>query len=337
MLKKHAIVIGDLHHQVKEPKCFQVPLLMNELIEKLDLTNPENILIFAGDLVEKVSDPHNLLGYYNDLFTNTFKDNQIIIVEGNHDRNLETDIMDVFKPLKNVTVIAQETVMTLEQTNWLLLPHYDHENTKLEPMHIFYTKLHEKYADKVFDFGVAHVDDEQQPGKYKKCDLSKLNVNQWLSGHIHRETVTKGGRILGASILNSLAESGKTPLVARVNLNTKRHEFIKVTKFLEYYDVIFPEPLPQKLHTQYGIFTVTESLNKKETSDYYSKMAEKNGYTFYARKIISKKIKQEFDLEHKKSERRKDSEYFIDFKKQSKLNERVSGIIEVIIKKKENV
>lgn len=322
-----ALVIGDLHHRGDEPKCYQVPKFFTWLL-KQDYFKEHKYIILAGDLVESVFIEHGFLSYFVDLFLNELNDKIIYIVEGNHDKTLDTNIIDIFRPFKNVIVIDSAKAEQLENTSFLFLPHYDHEGTDLEPMEIAYPKLK---IDTEIDFGIAHITDHTQPGN-KKVDTSKLSVKQWLNGHIHTPDIQKGGNYLGSPVLNSLTESGKTPLIASIDLMTKKFSLIEVPKFLEYFCVTYPDPLPEKIGVEFGIFTIKESLDKQETVKYYENQAKDKPYKFYIRRIESKKTLVQVEKSNGKSENGKSPKEYLDsFISSQKVKDKIADILKEAI------
>lgn len=333
-MEEKAIIVGDLHHQKKEPKCFQVPLFF-EWLSKQPYYNKNNILILLGDLVESVFEPDDIPSYFIDLFLNVFPFKEIIILEGNHDKNLQTSLTDLFRPIPKVRVISEDQLMVLGKTSFLFLPHYDHEGTDMEPMHIYYNGIHEKYTQEV-DYCCHHLYDETAPGK-RVCDLSGLKVKKFRAGHIHLPDVREGGHYLGSVTLNSSSESGKTPLISVVNLEDGKEELISVPKFLEYREISYPENLLPREPSDppYFLYTIKESLSKKETLEFYNGQAKKLGYQFYPRKVFSKKVKEETKFSHEETQgQMNDIEFFGLFKTKTKMAPEVASILEEIISKK---
>ena len=331
-----AFIIGDLHHRGDEPKCFQVPLLMEYLENNLNLLDYEYI-IFAGDLVESVFIEHGYLSYYIDLFLNKLNKSKIIIVEGNHDKTLDTNIIDIFKPIKNVRVIDKLETLKLENTSFIFLPHYDHEGTNLDPMEVAYPKLGleiiEKELNGYCDYGIGHITDQTQPGT-KKVDTSHLPVKQWLNGHIHNPDIKKGGNYLGSPVLNSLSESGKTPLVASIDLVSKELKLFEVPKFVEYETIKYPESIKKNNKIPYIIYTITDSLDKSETLNYYRKQAEELGMKLYTRRVESKKLHNIQDTNSNKDKIKNLSykEYLSEYIKDKSVSKEVASILEEAIK-----
>ena len=90
--------------------------------------------------------------------------------------------------------------------------------------------------------------------------------------------------------MNSVSEVGTPKYLAIIDGISKKYTLQEIPKFLEYYEISYPDPLP-KITTKYGLFLVKNSLDKNTTIEEYSRQANELGYTFYARKILSKKSK----------------------------------------------
>ena len=294
------VVCGDIHLQSKSPKYDNAIDTLSWIFNS-DFNNPKNSLLLLGDLVE-INSPYELYEVYIDYFENKSKFEQIFILEGNHECANQSTVLSLFRPLKNVEVITEWKAWKYYNCNLLFLPFYNHEGTDKKPMVETYSNLysieyddifsgeHRIMSDTEFDYGFGHIEDDTEHFSKKFCDTSKLKVKTWMNGHIHTANIQNGGHYLGACTLNSSTESGRTPYIAKINGETKEYELVEVPKFLEYYEVEYPNKLP-KIDTKYGLFLVRNSLDKKVTEEEYSKQAEELGFKFYARKILSKKSK----------------------------------------------
>lgn len=335
MKMENLIVIGDLHLKPKEPYYSQFKDFVDWYINSK--YNKEcNDLLLLGDLTESVDSSTELLSMFVDLFLNKIKNRTIKILQGNHDASIMTSILSLFKPIKNIHIIEEIADLNMEGLSCLLLPfYYVSKNEDKLSKEEFYSNLPQSYYEKDYDYILHHVEDQSEHFSDKFCDLSKLKTKHYLCGHIHTCNIQSGGHYLGAPILNSKNEAGKTPYIAEISYETKQYNLIEVPKFVEYYDVTYPNDLPKKLDTKYGIFTVKESIEKAETINYYSKQASKLGYTFYHNKVISKKIKEQeiFNSEEDSdsSEERSHKEWFKLYCEQSKIKEEPAKICEEII------
>ena len=326
MEKNELIVIGDVHLQEKEPKKSQ-GLDVLDWIFNSDFNNPNNSLLLLGDLVE-INSPYELYEVYIDYFENKSKFEMIFIVEGNHECANQSTVLSLFRPLKNVEVITEWKAWKYYNCNLLFLPFYNHEGTDKKPMVEEYSNLYKTVTEE-FDYGFGHIEDDTEHFSKKFCDTSKLKVKTWMNGHIHTANIQNGGHYLGACTLNSSTESGRTPYIAKINGETKEYELIEVPKFLEYYEVEYPNKLP-KIDTKYGLFLVRNSLDKKVTEEEYSRQADELGFKFYARKILSKKSKV---LEVGEVEKT-DKLTFDDFADSVELDDSIRDICKEVIKLK---
>lgn len=334
MEEHNLIVVGDMHLQDKEPKKSQC-LDVLDWIFNSDFNNPSNTLLMLGDLCE-INSPYELYEIFIDCFENRSRFAKILIVEGNHECANQSTVLSLFRPLKNVEVITEWKAWKYYNCNLLFLPFYNHEGTDKKPMVEEYSNLGGKIAtfngegfSDEFDYGFGHIEDDTEHFSKKFCDTSKLKVKTWMNGHIHTANIQNGGHYLGACTLNSSTESGRTPYIAKINGETKEYELIEVPKFLEYYEVEYPSKLP-KIDTKYGLFLVRNSLDKKVTEEEYSRQAEELGYTFYARKILSKKSKVLEVGEVEKTE----NFTFDDFADSVELDDSIRDICKEVIKLK---
>ncbi len=283
---KKLIVIGDLHAREKEPYYSQWKDFLNGFFNS-EYNTEDNILLLLGDLVESISVQHELLEVYVDYFNNKSKFSKIIILTGNHDRVLDSSLLSLFRPLKNVQVIDTHTTMKLGNCECLFLPHIEQKLVET------YSNLDYKQH---FDYCFHHIEDQTQHFGKRFTDLSYLNVGHYLCGHIHTETVSTGGHFLGSPTFNSLSEKDKTPYFAVVDLVTKDYELVVPPINVSYLEVTYPNEL-EVPKTKYGIFTIFDSIDKEQSIEYYTKQASEKGFTFYVRRVHSKRIKHE-SLQH---------------------------------------
>ena len=324
------IVVGDIHLQNKEPKKSNAIDTLNWIFDNKELNNKNNGLLLLGDMCE-VNSPFELYGIFVDLFTNKSSFDKIWILQGNHDCVYMSSVLSLFAPLKNVEVIQEWKIIDFYNTKILTLPFYSHEGSTKKPMNEVYSHLYEneEIKDLEFDFCMGHIEDETNHFSKNFCDLSQLKVKHFLHGHIHNGNAWNSGHYLGSACANSVAEHGVDKKIAIIDGETKACEFITLPKFLEYYEVEYPNKLP-KIDTKYGLFLVRNSLDKKVTEEEYSKQAEELGFKFYARKILSKKSKVLEVGEVEKTE----NLTFDDFADSVELDDSIRDICKEVIKLK---
>jgi hypothetical protein len=327
------LVIGDLHLQPKAPKYQQVLEFINLIFDNKEYNNPDNTLVFLGDLVESLNSSPELLAILVDIFLNKSRFKLIKILQGNHDASILSSLLSLFKPFANIEIIVEPKVKIIEGKSCLFLPYYYHEAKGIQPMIERYSNLYkEAEFSGEFDYCFHHVEDETNHFSKKFCDLSKLKVVKFLAGHMHIETLSSGGRYLGAPILNSSTESGKTPYIALIS--SDKCTLIKIEKTLEYDEINYPSDLPKKedLKAKYVIWKVNDSLNKEETIKFYTEQAIARGYEFYYRRIDSKKIKENFLLDENKEKEISLTEHFQKYATINKVSEPIQDICLSVLK-----
>jgi hypothetical protein len=335
------VVVGDLHLQPKTniPKHGQVLEFLSWLFNDSTLNTEDSVLLLLGDLVETMDDPAELLEIYIDYFLNKSKFSKIGIMKGNHDENMNSSFTSALRPLHNVQIIETITELTITGINCLFLPYYDHTKigNSYPPMNEYYSskEIIEKFGATTYDYTYHHVEDELTHYSKKFCDLSWIKSNNWLCGHIHTETITQGGRILGAPIFNSSSESDKIPYIAKIDTNTKKYELIKVPIYLSYHTINYPENIV-KPDTKYSLWTVNNSLDKNETIKYYTKQATELGFTFYPLRINSRRVTKELIKETSTNTKESYTKIFDRYTKANKVSTAIIDICKPILVSKEN-
>lgn len=328
------LVVGDVHNQEKEPKKSQATKTLNYIFES-KYNNPNNSILFLGDLVESIDTPHEVTKFYVNLFLNISKFKQIYILQGNHDASIISSLLQVFDPFQNVHIITKPEILDIENNRVLALPYYyeDEHNPSMQEKYGRILPLLEEYQQK-FDFVFHHVEDETEHYTKKFCDLSWVKTNYWLCGHIHTCSLQKGGRYLGACILNSSSEKGRQPYIAFVQ--DREYELIEIPKFLDYYSVEYPNNLPS-MNTELGLWTVTNSLDRNETITFYEKQALEKGFKFYPRRIFTANF-EKFSSEDKQNVSYEEEPLTSQFEKyalKQKLNNNVQAICLSILSKRD--
>lgn len=320
------IVVGDLHLKEQEPYYSQTRMFLDWLGES-ELNTENNDLLLLGDLCDVNATPE-LLGVYVDYFVNKFKFKKITILQGNHDCSSMSTILSVFEPLRNIEIITDYTTEKLHNMNLLYLPYYHHEGTSKKSMVDLYSTIEDT---NIYKYAFGHIEDDTQHFSTKYPSTNHFKVENWMNGHIHTSDIQKGGHYLGSPVLCSYTESGKKPYIASIDYDTTEYELIEVPKFLEYYDVSYPNDLP-KINTPLALFWVKDSLDKQDTVDFYTRKAKEKGYDFYSRLITKKKIRNDDTEIERDTEIKSDEEYFNDFAKNVKLSENVKRLCMEILK-----
>lgn len=155
MTKKGLCVIGDIHTQDNRAKFNQCTSFFQWFLQS-EYNTEEWDKLFLGDLYEEAEPSNQSTGAVL-LFLYSLKGN-IYIVTGNHDRNPDTNALDVYRALKSVTLYDKDTVADIEGLKCLLLPHMDTEVLGLPPMIEYYNNIiADKYSKDSYDFVFHHL------------------------------------------------------------------------------------------------------------------------------------------------------------------------------------
>lgn len=317
------IVLGDLHVRPKEPFKSALVSFFDWFVES-KYNSPDNDLLLLGDLTEDPLNPGEINYIILNLFLNKLKMRNIDILQGNHDYSLESGSnLEIFKALPNVTVYDKPAIMEEGNIKYLLLPYYYPNSNDLPPMEEYYSNLPEEYRQD-YDFICHHVTDESIPIVKNHCDLSYLKGNR-VGGHHHNFA----DGYLGSVSLNSVTESGKTPMLMTIDTDTGVSHYEEIPKFVEYYTVSYPEDLPN-ITTDYAILYIKESVSKEESLTFYKKKMEEQGKELYVRRIDRKRLHDNEDLKEEKreSDRKSVGEYLTEFSTDRKVN---SDVVKVIM------
>lgn len=327
------VVCGDIHLQSHEPKRSNAIDTLNWIFEQ-DFNNENNSILFLGDLCE-VNANFECFEVFVDFFVNKSKFEQIYLLTGNHDLGNLDNVLSLFRPLNNVKVITDWEIVDFYNTKILALPYYNHESTERKSMVEVYSHLYEneEIKDTEFDYCCGHLEDETNHFSKKYCDLSQLKVKHFLHGHIHNGNAWDGGHYLGSACVNSSSEKDNTKYLAIIDGTSKKYTLQEIPKFLEYYEVSFPNPLP-KIETKFGLFLIKDAFDKKTAIEQYEKEAKNLGFDFYCRKVLIKRTKSiDIDSDDLKSEK----PTFESFAKSVGLSNEIFDICTETIKLKEEL
>jgi DNA repair exonuclease SbcCD nuclease subunit len=329
-MSEKLIVVGDIHLRENDPYFTQGKLFLDWLFTNHN--ESENSLLLLGDLVESINVSHELLEVYIDYFVNVSKFKKIYILQGNHDCTISSTLLSAFKPLKNVEVILEAKSLILGKVHALCLPHFDYTQSGVS-MVDFYSNPDEDIKKIEFDFCFHHVEDETEHFSSKFCDLSTYRVKTFMAGHIHTETITKGGHYLGSPIFNSRSEQNKVPIIASIDLLSKEYSIIEVPIWLKYYDVEYPNVLPA-IDTPLAVITVDDSLDREETIKFYKADLDKRVIPkiYYFRRINHKKTKlEEIALSSKKQDTKDLLTLFKEYASSNKISLEVKTVCDEVL------
>ncbi len=264
------IVLGDLHKRYDMDKPFyQRNDDFDNWFLNQEFNNKDNILIQAGDFFDK-KEPSTKSINQAYHFVKGCKFKKIYIVSGNlnHEfsRIKRTYAIDSLHDLPNVELVKRDKLITIDNTNILLLPWIpDNIYNDIPNMKEYYEDLEYKNADYV----VAHVEDEKYNfGEY--VDFSKIVSSNCKrrNGHIH----IKNDNYLGTPYITRQDEKDKDSYILSINSETKEDTFIKTPKLLDYYTVEYPNEIPKEyLNLKYLLLSVTNAPSVDIIEDMYKK------------------------------------------------------------------
>jgi len=313
------VIIGDIHLRDKISNNKEMPFfdavqdVLNDIINNPEINNKDVTLILLGDLVESTYNKGNILEILVDMFLNRLKNKVKIVLEGNHDADIEHSVLDILRPL-GVKVIKTPEEFVINNTKFLALPYYYPFSNDLEPMHIEYSKLKSDA-----DFILHHVTDETVPKMKHVCDLSNLSGKR-IGGHHH----TANENYLGSISLNSITESGKTPYIEMIDTKKVKSERVALKKYLEYYVTTYPA-VPE-VTTKYGILKISQAPSTAEAIDFYTQELKKQEKDFYYSSIL---VEKAIDYTEKSKREQKSSltEYLSSFFEKKKVKESIQDIM----------
>jgi hypothetical protein len=326
------IVLGDIHHVSEEEspaKYFQCTEFFKWFTES-KYNNKDTTLLFEGDLSDK-SIPHSSVNddIHNFIERDCISENKIIL-QGNHDMSLSKGYYFAYLAGRGITIISKPTSMEIDNINCLLLPHYDYLQSDIKiPMYEYYNNLPEDISKQKYDFTFGHIMDETKAFGNTKlyCDLSYIETGVRVFGHDHTCDMINGGNYLGAVTLNSSNEKGRTPYIAIIDTDTKEYNLIEIPKWLDYNEVIYPNDLPSPI-ANYTIYSVKDSIDKKETIDYYSKQSlERYNTPFYYNEIEKRIDSNNVSVERKELDNKSLLDYYNEMEVEKNINPDVSKIV----------
>lgn len=186
------LIIGDLHiNSARISSCIMTAKLIN-WFKNLKENNKNNNLILLGDVLDTPTNSGATINYIVNLL-NTFKFNKVYILIGNHDIFKNQDESEYktknalnwisqIKNYNNIEIVDYPKIITLENTNYLLLP---------------YTNSYINLTDNNFNFSsinyiLGHID----LGNYCLYNIDEIikkstNLQSIILGHIHTPSLSK--------------------------------------------------------------------------------------------------------------------------------------------------
>lgn len=284
MTKKGLCIIGDIHTQDNPAKLKQCQSFFKWFLES-EYNTEEWDKLFLGDLYEDPEPSNQSTGAVL-LFLYSLK-GSIHIVTGNHDRNPDTNALDIYRALQSVTVYDRDTEVDLGGLKCLLLPHMDTQSLGLPPMTEYYnTVIPEKYTKDSYDYIFHHLEDDTKHFGEKFVDTSVLK-GKVVAGHVHTADIKEGGHYLGSVCKNSKDERNDTKLLGCISYDTKKISYVDIPSFLEFETLEYPN-LPESFDKN-TLYTILKAPTKRDALDFYTREFANHGQEFHTLKIVSAK------------------------------------------------
>lgn len=266
------VIIGDTHFTDKEPLRSAQKLFLSWLSEsKYNVS--ENSFLSLGDLFDRYNPSPSVNADVIDFFQNKLKMNSKYIISGNYRHEVDsikkTWAIQVLSPLEGVELIHIPSKYQIDNLKFLALPWYSKTMyPSLPPMKEYY----ENYPDDNYDFIFGHICDQDIFGEM--IDISHFRGKKIL-GHIHKSD--GHDNFLGTPYPVRKDEAGKKNRIAIIDTLTKELEYVEVPKFIDYFDITYPE-MPETTDDFYCIYDVYNAPSKNVVDDFYSNLyIRKNG------------------------------------------------------------
>jgi len=161
------IVIGDLHLKNKEPFLSA----QKKLLQFIENTYPNEILIFLGDIFDNSSPHWNVYKLFKSFLIN--HNNTIYLLTGNHDYSkIKGNVLHPFSLLPNVTVIETITNIPIENKTCLFVPYLQNSD--------IYSTINGTY-----DYIFCHVTPEKYQFYNEGIHFHNIKNSYIIYGHYH--------------------------------------------------------------------------------------------------------------------------------------------------------
>ena len=297
-----------------------VKLYTDWVINNPKLNNKETIYFSLGDFFERAlpSPEEYELGMY---YLSQGKWQEKYILGGNHcySRIKDTYSIQPFSKLKDTTLIFKPEELDIEGISCLCLPYfYDNVYSDLKPMK-------EEYESLVGDYDIiaTHIQDENNTmfGNNQSINISKLK-GQRIQGHLHAIKDNKDGYV-NSPLANTKAEILDKRYCFLYDIETKTIEKIEIPNFLNYSEVVYPEPITvNKEENSYTLYTIREVTDKQTVIDFY----RQTNPNIYIKEIVKKKL-QTMTEQYESQAQKSILDFFNEYSQENKLNQEVQSII----------
>ena len=267
------VIIGDLHLSSLREHHRIIGEEFLKFYENWELNNPDNEVLFVGDLVQSAINGGVVIDFLERLYvTSRFK--KIHLLKGNHDEKRRDGVLQLsYEFLRNkasVCIYDRLTITNIQGHKILMLPHYIPVDDE-PPMYTYYSSLHEtELKDEEFTLIAGHF--MRAEDAFSKNDgvanLDKLKSKYLCLGHLHTRMYPH--IYIGSVYPNKINEHEPNRAAWIIDDNGEKSEF-KLPPFAEFITVNYPDPLP-KTDSLVPIYTITGCNSEKLVYAKYGKI-----------------------------------------------------------------
>lgn len=280
------IQFGDDHIRQEEP-FFEAKKRFFQWCLQQEWNNENNIMFHVGDLFHRNLPTPKEINLAVDFIGN-LKFKSMIFIPGNgqheYNRQKKSYAIEAIESLPGVQVYYLPQTKTIGNTRILFLPWIpDNVYDDIPKMKEYYEKtLQDAYKEKTFDFVFGHF-------ACKKFFDDEVDID-WIQGkkrmgHIHFPDET----YLGINTITRSDEKGIPLNLDSIDLNTGVMSKIAIPRFLDYYDVQYPETV-KDVEAELPVLEVFDAPSEEEARRLYS--YEKQGKPIHFHRIH---LKQQFN------------------------------------------
>ena len=319
------IVVGDTHFQDTSP-FYQAQKEFIDWFSSQPFNSKENIFLSLGDLFDRFNPSPKVNSMVLDFFENKMNFQKKYVISGNYKHEYNTLkknwAIDLLESLEGVKLIKYLEVEKIGNLECLVLPWY-YKTTHPEQLSIkeYYENLPEEISNKKYDFIFGHITDVDLFGEL--VDISYLQGKKVL-GHVH--STNFGKSFLGTPYILSKNEKGDEKKIMSIDVETGEFEYITVPKFIDYYEVNYPDEPVIPEDCSFPIFEVFNAPSIEIAKEKYKDIIiKKNGI----HKVISDKDAEGGEVQAGKKLTIK--QFFENFCKENKVNsqvkEKIGGLL----------
>jgi hypothetical protein len=314
-MKEKIVVCGDDHIRHDEPFYSAKEDYFSWFINR-PFNNNSNVMIHVGDLFhsnEPVPAEYDLAYWY--LSSLQFKKIYLLSGNGIHEYNRikQNYAIEPFSRMGNVETITQPQEVTIGSVSVLFLPWVPSKKWNDRTMREWYESLEGEY-DYIF-------------GHFAHTDFfgTEININQLKGkrrmGHIH--VPDKSGEYVGVNTITREDEKGINCKLNIIDQNTKKEELYDIPRFLDYYEVEYPNDLPE-------VEAVNPYWTVKNAPD-ISRAEMKYRGSFIKEIVLEKDSKLTEEGKNTAGEKKSVKEYFDSFVEDNKIKKSVEKILREVI------